>query len=276
MPPTPDPAVWSPKQEAMRLWNADPCGGAIDGQTEGTAAFFREVDRQRYEAYAPWLGEAVGFGAGQSRRVLEVGCGMGTDLARFARHGATVFGVDLTPRHLAITRARLLNEDVIPRLVRGDAEHLPMGDGTVDLVYSFGVLHHTPDITKALDEIHRVLRPGGRLVLGLYHRHSMFYWLNTMLVAGVLHGRLWRDGRRRLMADIERHDHSDAMPLVNVYSRRETSRLLHRFSAVETTTHHLEASQFSYLAPLVRKIPRARLEHLGARWGWYVIAKATK
>ena len=78
------------------------------------------------------------------------------------------------------------------------------------------------------------------------------------------------------MADIERHDHSDALPLVNVYSRRETSRLLRRFSSVETTTHHLEASQFSYLAPLVRKIPRARLEHLGARWGWYVIAKATK
>jgi len=260
----------------MRLWSADPCGGAIAGQIEGTAEFFREVDRERYEAYAPWLGEAVAFEAGQARRVLEIGCGMGTDLARFARHGATVFGLDLTPRHLAITRARLLNDGVIPRLARGDAERLPIGDGVVDLVYSFGVLHHTPDIAKALDEIHRVLRPGGRLVLGLYHRHSMFYWLNTMLVSGVLHGRLWRDGRRRLMADIERHDHSDAMPLVNVYSRGETTRLLRQFSSVETTTHHLQASQFSYLEPVVRKIPRDRLERLGARWGWYVVAKATK
>lgn len=271
-----DPTVWRPKQESMRLWGADPCGGGGLGETEGSPAFFRTVDRVRYEEYAPWMGDAIGFDRHAGQRVLEIGCGMGTDLARFARHGANVFGLDLTPRHLGIARARLGVEGVAPRLVRGDAEQLPIADGTFDLVYSFGVLHHTPGIAGALDEIHRVLRPGGQLVLGLYHKHSVFYWLNTMLVAGVLKGRLWRDGYRRLMGDIERHDHTDAVPLVDVYSRRETARLLRRFSRVEVATHHLEASHFSYLEPFLRRVPRARLEAIGRRWGWYVIARATR
>lgn len=275
MPSSPDSRPWQPKQETVRLWDADPCGGADLGGTEGSPAFFRAVDRVRYEEYAPWLPDAVPFEQA-GRRLLEIGCGMGTDLARFARNGATVFAVDLTPRHLVLSRARLTGECVPPRLARGDAERLPVRDATFDVVYSFGVLHHTPGIGAAIDEIHRVLRPGGQLVLGLYHRHSVFYWLNTIVVSGVLRGRLWRDGYRRLMADIERHDHTDAVPLVNVYSRRETARLLERFTEVTVTTHHLEASHFSYLEPLVRHVPRAHLERFGRRWGWYVIARATK
>ena len=267
---------WQPKREAVRLWGADPCGGAVEGAPEGSPEFFREVDRVRYVEYAPWMGAAVPFADVAGRKVLEIGCGMGTDLARFARHGASPYAIDLTPRHLAITRARLLSEHQAPRLVQGDAEQLPFAADTIDLVYSFGVLHHTPGIDAALGEVHRILRPGGRLVLGLYHRHSVFYWLSTMLASGIARGRLWRHGYRRLMADIERHDHTDALPLVNVYSRRETRRLLAGFSRVEIATHHLEATHFSYFAPLFRHIPRARLEALGRRWGWYVIAHATK
>jgi len=267
---------WNPKEEAKRLWGADPCGGAIAVAPEGTAEFFSAVDRVRYQTYAPWLSGAVPFAGHDGKRVLEVGCGMGTDLARFARHGALTFGLDLTPRHLSIARARMDREQLPSRLVRGDAERLPVRDASVDTVYSFGVLHHTPGIDAALSEIHRVLRPGGTLVLGLYHRHSVFYWLNTIFVWGLLHGRLFRDGYRRLMADIERHDHSGALPLVNVYSRRQTRRLLRRFSSVEVTTHHLEASHFSYLEPACRSLPRSVLESAGRRWGWYVLAHATK
>lgn len=276
MPVHPDSSRWQPKQEAVRLWGADPCGGTVAGAAEGSTEFFREVDRVRYDEYAPWMGSAIPFRESAGRRVLEIGCGMGTDLARFARNGATTFALDLTPRHLAITRARLAGEGFVPRLVRGDAEQLPLASDVVDLVYSFGVLHHTPGIDTAIAEIHRVLRPGGSLVLGLYHRHSVFYWFSTILLGGIVKGRLWRHGYRRLMADIERHDHTDALPLVNVYSRNGTRRLLRAFSKVEVSTHHLEASHFSRLAPLLRPVPRERLEALGRRWGWYVIARAIK
>ncbi|HET6319404.1 MAG TPA: class I SAM-dependent methyltransferase [Chloroflexota bacterium] len=269
-------ASWDPKGEAMRLWGADPCGGAIAAHHEGSAEFFAEVDRLRYDQYAPWLRQAAEFGAHQGERVLEIGCGMGTDLAQFVRGGAITFGLDLTTRHLGIARARLELEGVSPRLVRADAECLPIRSGSLDVVYSFGVLHHTPGIEAAIQEIHRVLRPGGTFLLGLYHRDSAFYWLNTLLVWGILHGRLFRDGYRRLMGDIERHDHTDALPLVNVYSRRQVRHLLSRFSAADVTAHHFEAGHLSYLEPAVRGVSRATLERIGRRWGWYVIARATR
>src|SRR5207245_6347332 len=115
------------------------------------------VDRNRYGEYAPWMPDVMEFAKSHALRVLEVGCGMGTDLAQFARGGGTVFGLDLTPRHLRIAKARLVHEGVSPRLVQGEAEQLPLQDNSVDLVYSFGVLHHTPAIALAIDEIRRVL-----------------------------------------------------------------------------------------------------------------------
>src|SRR5262249_17226698 len=234
--------------------------------------FFAEVDKVRYGQYAPWLRDAAGFAAHPGQRVLEIGCGMGTDLAQFVRGGAGVFGLDLPPRPLGIAPTRLEREGAAPKLVRADAERLPIRSESFDVVYSFGVLHHTPGIDLAIAEVHRVLRHGGTFVLGLYHRHSAFYWLNTMLVWGVLRGRLFRDGYRRLMADIERPDHTDAMPLVNVYSRRDVHRLLSRFTKTEVSAHHFEAGHLSYLEPAIRRVSRSTLERLAGRWGWYVVA----
>ena len=268
--------AWDPKQEAMRLWGADPCGGDVGESAEGSSEFFRDVDRDRYVAYAPWLPAAAGFDRFRGRRLLEIGCGMGTDLASFARGGAEVHAVDLTPRHLAIARQRMINDGRRVKLVRSDGEVLPFPDDTFDVVYSFGVLHHTPGTETAIEEVRRVLKPGGSAVVGLYHRNSAFYWLNTIVVSGLLHGRLLTSGYRRLVADIERHDHTDALPLVKVYSRRDMRRLFRRFRSVETEVHHLELSHFSYLARLVRLLPDAWFRRASNRLGWYVFAKARK
>lgn len=266
---------WDPKQEAMRLWGADPCGGAV-GVSEGTPEFFRAVDRERYVSYAPWLAAAAGFSSFSGRRLLEIGCGMGTDLASFARGGAAVYAVELTPRHLAIARQRLLTERHRVRLVRSDGESLPFPDESFDVVYSFGVLHHTPGTRTAIDEIRRVLRPGGVAIVALYHRDSVFYWFYTIFLRGLVKGGLLRVGYRRLVADIEQHDHTDALPLVKVYSRGQMRRLFRRFHSVRTEVHHLEPGHFSYLAPVIRRLPASWLRSAAGRLGWYVFAKATK
>jgi ubiquinone/menaquinone biosynthesis C-methylase UbiE len=271
-----DTTEWNPKQEAVLLWGADPCGGAVGQALEGTPEFFRAVDRERYVSYAPWLPAAAGFDEFSGRRLLEIGCGMGTDLAQFARGGAEVFAVDLTPRHLAIARQRLLTEAQPVRLVRSDGESLPFPDNSFDVVYSFGVLHHTPGTQAAIDELGRVLKPGGVAVIALYHRNSVFYWFYVMLVRGVVLGKLIRPGYRRLVADIEQHEHSNALPLVKVYSRRGMRNMFRRFRSVTTEVHHLEAGHFSRLAPLVRRLPGAWLSRAANRLGWYVFAKATK
>lgn len=266
---------WNPKDEAMRLWGADPCGGAVGG-AEGSREFFQAVDCDRYVSYAPWLPAAAGFSEFQGRRLLEIGCGMGTDLASFARGGADVFAVDLTPRHLNIARQRLETENRSVRLVRSDGESLPFPDRSFDVVYSFGVLHHTPGTEAAVDEVWRVLKPGGTAIVALYHRNSVFYWFYTILLRGVLKAGLVRSGYRRLVADIEQHAHTDALPLVKVYSRRDMKKLFARFRSVATEVHHLEPGHFSYLAPVVRRLPDGWLDRAANRLGWYVFAKATK
>jgi SAM-dependent methyltransferase len=265
-----------PKQEAMRLWNADPCGGDVGAAREDAASFFRAVDANRYGAYAPWLPEAAEFDRHRGESLLEIGCGMGTDLSSFFRGGARVFAIDLTEGHLQLARRRLLVEGSAVRVLRADAEQLPFASDSFDAVYSFGVLHHTPGTAQAVAEIHRVLRPGGRAIVALYHRHSVFYWFYTLFVRGVLHGRLFVDGYRRLIADVERHEHSDALPLVKVYSRREMRRLFGRFTSTRLEVHHLKQEDFAYAAPIARRAPRAWMDAAASRWGWYIFAKATK
>jgi SAM-dependent methyltransferase len=267
---------WNPKAEAIRLWNADPCGGAVGDAPEGSRAFFAAVDRERYVAYAPWLPDVAGFNRFAGKRLLEVGCGMGTDLAGFGRGGANVFAVDLTPRHLRIARQRLQQESLPMRLGRADGELLPFRDGAFDVVYSFGVLHHTPGIEQAIAEIYRVLKPGGTFVIGLYHRGSVYWWFYTIFLRGIVKGGLLTKGYQRLVADIERHDHSDAVPLVRAYGRRQVRHMLKQFGSVSTEVHHLSPSDFSYLAPLLRALPAGVRTFLERRFGWYVFGKAVK
>jgi ubiquinone/menaquinone biosynthesis C-methylase UbiE len=268
---------WNAKAEAVRLWNADPCGGAVGQLPEGSAAFYDAVAAERYGSYAPWLPAAVDVRPFSGQRVLEIGCGLGTDLMRFARAGATTFAVDLTPRHLRLTQQRLRAEGYAARLVRSDAEGLPLGDACLDAVYSFGVLHHTPRMDLAVAEIHRVLRPGGTAIVAVYHRRSLFYaaWMARALGTGDL----FRRGYRRVMADVEQHPHSDAAPLVDVLTRGECRRMFAPFARVEISAHH-----FAYSAPVTHMVSAlrlgaaasARLERLFGRFGWYLLIRAER
>ena len=268
--------TWDPKRETIRLWSADPCGADVASEV-GTPEFFRAVDADRYGAYAPWLTELLRADAVAGRRVVEIGCGLGTDLMQFARAGARVAAVDLTPRHLALTGRRFALEGRSVDLIRGDAESLPLRDGSVDFVYSFGVLHHTPDIEAAVEEMHRVLVPGGTALVAVYHRRSLFLW--AWLLRAAVTARLLRQGYRRVMADIEQHPHSEAVPLVDVYGVRDCRRLFRAFGTVDVSTHHA-----AYAAPITRlaralgwsPATLASVERSLQAFGWYVVVRARK
>jgi len=266
------------KLEIQKQWNAEPCGTATAAGLEpGTAAFYRRVEDERYGTYAPWLKHAVDFAAWRGRRVLEIGPGLGTDHAQFARGGALAFGIDLTEAHLHHTRRRFELEGLKARLARADAERLPFCPDSFDAVYSFGVLHHTPDTQGAVDEIRRVLRPGGTAIVSLYHRHSAFYWIATMLCRGIRHGELWRKGYRRMLAGIERgSESSGAQPLVKVLSRRQCRRLFSGYSRVAVRTDHVDYSHvFPSRAPSTGA-RRQRIERWAGHWGWYLTVAASK
>jgi len=263
------------KQESVRQWNADPCGGA-DGVVFGTPAFFERVERERYGHYAPWLPGAMGFDRYPGARVLEVGCGLGTDHLAFARGGARTCGIDLAQRHLQATRRRFLLEGRRPQLARSDAERLPFVAASFDLAYSFGVLHHTPDTQRAIDEIHRVLKPRGEAVVALYHRDSDFYWRSIVLGLGLLRGGFLRDGYRKTMSRIEYRRNSDAVPLVKVYSRRQAAELFRGFAEVRVEIEHFRFDQTGRFGQMLKPFLENHEGWLAHHVGWYVIVRARK
>ena len=154
------------KERVRSFWQANPCGTKFADAEVGTREFFERVEKHRYRT--EWhIPAAAGFDKARGLRVLEVGCGLGTDGAQFARAGAVYTGIDLTEAAIGLARRRFELESLPGEFRISDAERLDFPDESFDLVYSHGVLHHTPDTARAVGEVHRVLRPGGRAIVML-------------------------------------------------------------------------------------------------------------
>jgi SAM-dependent methyltransferase len=159
----------------------------------GTPEFFAQVDRRFYEWNAPLhdtrpFGRLVPYATyGAGDRVLEVGCGMGTMAMNWARAGADVTAVDLNEVAVEQTRRRFELEGLEADVHVADARTLPFADATFAYAYSWGVLHHSPDVESSLAELLRVVRPGGGFGVMVYHRRSLLHWYLTEYVEGFLH-----------------------------------------------------------------------------------------
>ena len=263
------------KLRAREQWGQDPCGAEYDREHElGTREFFDSVERHRYQEYAAWMPQLMEFEKFRGARLLEIGCGMGSDLLQFARGGARCTGIDLTPRSIEITRHRfrLYGED--GNFMISDGERLPFRTESFDVVYSNGVLHHTPDTTGAIREVHRVLRPGGVAKVMLYHRDSLNYWIEIVLRRGVL-GLEFLRGRspEEIMSRVIEFSDHDARPLVKVYSRKQAFELFSMFKDVRVDVEQLMRSELRFFSPLVSE---ERMERLRKKIGWNVIITAVK
>ena len=163
-------------EDVRAYWNEQIHDAKITRQPPGTRAFFDDLDRYHFEKlhYLPRL---VAFDGYRGRTVLDVGCGAGVDLARFARGGATVTGIDLAATAVDLARTNLAQQGLEGRFEVADGEHLPFPDKTFDLVYAHGVVQYTPDPAQLVRESHRVLRPGGEAIFQVYNRWS---WLNAL------------------------------------------------------------------------------------------------
>jgi ubiquinone/menaquinone biosynthesis C-methylase UbiE len=161
------------KQNVHDFWNAAACGeqGYAIGPDEMARLEAQAAARYRLE---PYLRPFARFEDGRDKDVLEIGVGMGADHVEWARtRPRSLAGIDLTERAIGFTQARLAAAGLISKLQVADAEELPFPDARFDLVYSWGVLHHSPDTAKAFREVGRVLRPGGIARIMIYHRWSL-------------------------------------------------------------------------------------------------------
>jgi ubiquinone/menaquinone biosynthesis C-methylase UbiE len=175
------------KESVQSFWEAHACGTEATDRSKFSREYFDEIEEHRYRT-EPEIHSFAQFSRARDKDVLEVGVGAGTDFIQWARSGARAHGIDLTQEAIDHARARLGVYGLeAADLRQGDCESLPYGDASFDLVYSWGVIHHTPDTFRALREIVRVTRPGGRVKVMVYNRRSAFVyalWVRHALLAG--------------------------------------------------------------------------------------------
>ncbi|HEY9230599.1 MAG TPA: class I SAM-dependent methyltransferase, partial [Blastocatellia bacterium] len=186
---------------------------------------------------------------------------------------AEVTGVDLTPRSIEIARQRFAVYGCAATFAIGDAEQLAFPDERFDVVYSFGVLHHTPDTERAIAEVHRVLKGGGRAVVMLYHRASLYYWGGLMLKRGIFGGELRRARPAEMMSRYVEHSDTAGRPLVKAYTRGEAHHLFRAFNDCQVSVNQLTRAE---LGRAGRALPENVFQWLARHFGWNLIITATK
>lgn len=218
-----------PKDELLKnsvrdFWNEKSCG-EVYAIGDDPRARLAEQAAERYRL-EPHIFEFARFATGAGKDVLEIGVGMGADHLEWAKPGPrSLTGIDLTPRAIAFTTERLKDWRCESDLRVGDAENLPFPDAQFDIVYSYGVLHHSPDTAQAIREVRRVLRPGGIAKIMIYHSPSivgLMLWARYGLMA-------FRP--RRTMKDIYAN-HLES-PGTKAFTNAETRAMFEGFSRVE-------------------------------------------
>jgi ubiquinone/menaquinone biosynthesis C-methylase UbiE len=238
---------WTRNVNAERLM-----GKTLTTHERGEREYFAALERQRYRSHRhlePWIHSMQ-----PGRSVLEIGCGIGMDSYRMARHGLRVTGIDLTDVAIETVRSRFAREGLDGTFATGNAEALRFPDGHFDYVYSFGVLHHVADTERAVREVWRVLKKGGEARIMLYHRHS----LNELV-------------HRLTRIPFEEKD--ELCPVVRRYTRKEARLLFQQFTDVQISLDQVFGEGYG---PLFRLTPVPIHRVLSRRLGWHMMISAVK
>lgn len=267
----------SEKKAVEDFWDKASCGEDLYLQNQQRDGYIEHA-RRRYQL-EPVIEEFAEFKSSAGKKVLEIGVGLGADHQRFAQAGARpLTGIDLTARAVMHTRRRLALFGLDSELSTGDAENLQYPSDTFDCVYSWGVLHHSPNTPKAISEVHRVLRPGGVAKIMIYHKWSLVGYMLWIRYA-LLRLRPWMT-----LTDVyARYLES---PGTKAYSPGEARRMFAIFGGVQIRTclthgDLLESAagqrHGGALLSLARAIwPRRLLRRYAASHGLFMLIRAVK
>ncbi len=247
--------------QVREYWNSHIHDLEISSSVPGSKEFFADLDQYHFEKlhHLPRLIDFEGY---RGKKVLDVGCGAGTDLVRFAKGGALVTGVDLSSSAIALAKQNVAQQGLTADLREADGEHLPFDDNAFDVVFAHGVVQYTAHDQALVDECRRVLKPGGTAVFQVYNRVS---WLNAL--------------SKVMKVPLE---HEDA-PVLKRYSAGEFRRLLTEFRDVRIDEERFPVKSRlhggwkgivfnTFFVGTFNALPRAWVR----RFGWHLLAFCTK
>jgi SAM-dependent methyltransferase len=266
-------------EQVRDYWNRRPCNIRHSPKPVGSREYFDEVEARKYfvEPHIPRFAE---FEKWRGKKVLEIGCGIGTDTINFARHGAEVTAVDLSEKSLEVARQRAavfgLGDSI--RFYQGSAEELRaiVPSNSYDLIYSFGVIHHTPHPERVIEELAHFSHSGTTLKIMVYYRYA---WKVFSVVFTHGRGQFWR------MSEIVAR-HSEAQtgcPITYTFTHRTARELVERggFRVIDMWVDHIfpyrvaDYVQYRYVKALpFRWLPPSLTRQLETRFGWHLCLTA--
>jgi SAM-dependent methyltransferase len=286
------------QEQVRKYWDDAPCDSSLSSCEPYSQDYFLDIERRRY-TLQPHIPEILSWVDWRGKRVLEIGSGLGTDARRIIASGGVYTGINVDRGSTEATARALLAFGCPGVVQERDATSLDFPDGTFDVVYAFGVLHHVPEAGRAIAEIRRVLKPGGELLAMLYNRSSINYAIEIMFLRklivralslpgvipllqrmgfprGKLEAHAALRARRKRMSDQEwlsRNTDGPDNPYSTVYGAQEARQLLEGFRI------EINAARFfdrRHWGPLGRILPQSLCEALGRRWGWHRIVYARR
>lgn len=281
------------KKNIQNWWAQNPMtygethGQAVfkDGSYEmGTRDFFNRIDQEFYSWNKPLhnkrpFDKLFPFEKYKGKKVLEIGCGLGCMLMNWAKNSSDCTGVDLNPTSIEQTKKRFELHDLQADIRLEDANHLPFEDNSFDYVYSWGVLHHSPNLELSIKELFRVLKPGGGFGIMLYNRKSFYQWYMTDYVEGFLHM------EAKFLTPLELNSRygdghkEEGNPHTWPVTKKEGIELLNPFSKdpkVKILGTDLDCVLKLLIPGTSTFIPKTIIKALARRWGWSLWFHGTK
>jgi 2-polyprenyl-3-methyl-5-hydroxy-6-metoxy-1,4-benzoquinol methylase len=248
-------------KEVQDFWNARPCNLRHSNSPVGTKQYFDEVEERKYFV-EPHIPAFADFPNWAGKRVLEIGCGIGTDATNFSRNGAIYTGVELSSESLKLAKQRFDVFGLSGRFIEGNAEEIDqlLKGETFDLIYSFGVLHHTPNLEMALKAIRTLMEPSSVFKMMVYAKNS---WKSAMIAAG-----------------LDQPEAQNGCPIANTYTHSEVSNILDLSGFVVTNLYqdHIfsynveEYKNYNYVRePWFQAMPEGVFAAIEKQLGWHLM-----
>ena len=260
------------------FWEKNPVAAAGIDAEPGTPEFYRRFDAIREaDDCEPYVYSDLihGYCDSKEKLVLDVGCGNGYVLSRYANMGAKVSGVDITQRAIDLSKRRFELAGLKGNFHITDGKSLPFKDNTFDIACSMGVLHHIEDPSPMVKEMFRVLRPGGKIILMLYYRYS---WKSLIIIRlkRILYPKYWGKSQQQAL----NMNDGDDCPLAVVYSKADAKALLFQFENHKIRLNQLSWKQLFLLPPLASVLKHflpPQSDNIIARvLGWNLYIQAVK